>query len=859
MHETAALLLATLLTSPAALALAPPAPPALPALPAPEALPLALAVPPGPPEVVVGVAATIPVAVSTAGLAGTGVQPPLERRVHLGASLDSGDAATFEPNPLVLAPGAAGGAALLRFTPTRLGPLGLSLEAAWETLPGHANLSFTRSVIKDSLAVESLAAGAPDADLDLTLNATLRSGHLQGELFDWRVEATHTPVNGTEPLAWTAAAGQGRASPSGQPWSAEVRARYGPGRYDFTLVAGGARLDDAVASLAVDVPEVRLDQGSVNFTLDVEDHPTTLRLASDSVNADGKAKTPGNALITRVVVGDANGLGDVRSVTFAYARNDSGTLVPVWTRTLAGLGPGLDATLEDRFDLSPMKDAGYVCTVTADGTGVVRVQRTFAISDVLPDAALALEAAEFLPARAGALNATLVVRDANFGTGPLDASDLAELGALQLRLFKGSTAVAEPGWALAAGGEEGPAPLGLDLGAEGTRTGRFAYRVAAGKGELAVPVEVRIPEGATPGAYRLSVAEASTLASAPFNVTALPRVTRLAPLGPAPPGGTLAVEVEVGPATHATGLELRAPWGATVRAAPGEVVVEGTAWRWNASLPVPSPWDDDVVANLTAVADLGDGRVVVGPSGQPVNARTIALPVANAPPRLEAALRLAGVRVGDEAWLHPHAALELTAEVRAGDDNAVAPDLRDELGPLEGEVRDWTGALARFEVDGEFTPAGSVLQVQPLGVEPGRYALHLRARDDDGAVAEQVLGVNIGVHFRLGLQAEQVAFAADEAGMLRATVPMRNLGNAAARSIAVLAEGLPDGAAVGATLELANGTLLRAPLAGGFARFEAARLVEPSEWARLHLDVDARQGVRAGHFEGRIVVAGEAA
>lgn len=843
------LALALLLTSPAAAALAP--------LPLPKALPLELAAA-LPAEVVVGVPVQAALEVRSSGVLGKGTQPQVERRVDVNATLDSGEPATVTPSVVVLAAGAGSANATVAFTPGRLGPLQLHLQGAWQTLPGKANLTLATTVRKDDLAVEGLAADAPDASLKLPLHATLRSGHHAAEPLAWRLEAEHWPVNGTEPLRWVAAQGTGTASPAGVPLELAFLARYGSGSYDLRLHAGGARLADAEAAIKVAVPDVRRDAGEVNFSLEVEEHPTTLHLASDTVNADGKAKTPGNAVITRVVVGDLNGLADVASLTFTYVREEPQGPVPIATRVVEGLGPGLTAAVEDRFDLAPLKDAAYRCIVTAQGTGTARVERTFVILDVQPDAALRLANTSFLPARPGVLHGTLVVRDGNFGTGPLDGGDVRELENLTLLLYKGSTRVSEAGWSVAAAGAAGPAPLALDLAPEGSRSTRHAYRVADGKGQLELPVEVRIPEGAAAGSYRLSVADDATLASAPFNVTALPRITRLTPGPAALPGAALALQVQVAPARDVAALAVRLPWGATVRAErpPGN----DDAWDWNATIEVPLPWDDEAAGNLTALADLGDGRVVLSPAGAPVNARSLALPVANAPPTLDASLRIGGVAVGRSAWVHPHSADELQLEARATDANARTPDLRDELGLLRVEVQDWRAQKVAVEGDGERAPDAAPAPLRPRGLAAGRYTIVVTAKDDDGAAATQALQLNVGTNFRLDILGNgSVAFAPSPDGNLTANLSVRASGNAPAASLAILAEGLPPGAATAARLVLANGTILDAPLRDGFARFEAPELLSPGHTAELRLRVDARQGIAAGTYAGRIVIAGEAA
>jgi hypothetical protein len=860
MHGMHALAVTLALLAPAAAAFGP-AP-----VEAPDPLPLTLADagPDGP--LVVGVPAELTVEVGSTGLAGSGLQPPVERTVRLAASGGGGEAVAVTPDPVRLPPGAASAQARLGFTPARVGPSRLHVHAAWDTLPGEADLDVARDVVKDSLQVDAFAAGTVDADLDVPLGATLRSGHLAAEPLGWRVLAEHVPVNGTEPLRWVAAEGSAQASPGGAPWSAEARARYGPGLYTFRVDAGGERLAEAAAELQVAVPDVRADNATANFTIDVEDRPTTLRLASDSVNADGKAKTPGNAVITRVELQDPNGLGDVQRVTFAYFRVDAGQRVPVAARVLeqpgAALAPGTtQVQLEDRFELAPVKDADYVCRIVAQGTGAPDVERTFVITDVRPEASLAWHTTSFWPARAGTVNGTLLVRDANFGTGPLDDTDITELDVLHLLLYKGSVRVAEPGWSVEAASHDGPAPLDLDLQGQGTRSTPYPYEVVAGKGQLALPVAVHVPEGATPGSYRLSVQANSTLASAGFDVQALPRVTRLAWAGSALPGQPVGFQVEAAPLQGLDALELRAPWGARLRAPLAELdTATGTA-RWNGTLDVPLPLDDDAAWSLTALADLGDGRTVVDPLGLPVNARSASLSVGNVPPRVEASLEVGGVAVGQEAWLHPHAALELRARARVLDDNAMQHDLADEVRPLTAEVRDWRGGPAMFEVDGDFQPAGTELAVQPLGVEPGRYTLTLRARDDDNASGEQRLSVQVGTHFRVGLDAaaEGLAFAPQPDRSLVANVTLHNLGNTWAGSLAVLAEGLPPRAGANATLTLPNGTALQLPLRDGFARFQAPQLLAPSEWAWLRIRVDAAAGVPAGHYAGRILVAGEAA
>lgn len=713
----------------------------------------------------------------------------------------------------------------------------------------------------DTLAVDGLAAGAPDGELDLVLEARFRSGALADEPLHWSLSGSHTPANATEAVTWTAAEGDGVAAPDGAAWNATVRALYGPGAYRFTLQAAGPRLANATASLDVDVPEVRNASAAVNFTLDAAaapppppdaSQPTSLRFASDSVNADGKTKTPGVALITRVYVADADGLADVRSVTFAYFRDAAGERVPVATRVVAQPGANLTGSptqvlVEDRFDFSPMKDGAYVCRITADGTpgGNATLERTFVLQDVQPDATLAL-APSVLPLRAGTLAGELTVSDRNFGTGPLDLGDVRALPLLRLALFSGSSRVSEAGWAIAAGTLEG-ASLDLDLRGEGARSTAFRYEALNGTGRLHVPVTVRVPEAAPAGTYRLSVALNGTLASASFDVLPVPRVLKVWLNGTALPGDALALAADVSGADAVQDVAIQAPWGTLL--VPAAAHVEAT-------LVPPADWVPGPDGNLTVLARVDGDRVLVDTAGVALNARTVPLPSTNAPPLLLASLAVSEASIAGDAWLHPGAAGKLKVRVRASDANAPA-DVAEELGPIEVRVLDAQGRDVNWTGTGAWPPTTRAFALTPPpGAERGRYTIALHVADVHGAEARTALFVNLGMRFRLEVAAENgtVAFA-PEGEELAARVLVRNAGNSATATLAVQVEGLPAGVPAEVRLTLADGSLLRSKLAKGFTRFEAALL--PGQEAPLVLALDTAT-LPKGVFRGRIVVAGEA-
>lgn len=730
-----------------------------------------------------------------------------------------------------------------------------------------------------ALGLEGLAAGPPDADLKVPLRAIARADTTTP--FTWSLAAQHTPANASEALRWEAGSGEGVASSEGGAWNASFRARYGTGRYVLTLTAAAPPRAPASAVLELDVPEVRTDAVEVDLAFEVPpapggppsdagdlaggvplvlevpaDAPTTLRFASDAVNADGKAKAPGSALLTRVVLADPDGLRDVARVTFTYARNDSGHLVTVEQHAHEAFNAtATQAALEDRFDTSPMRDGAYVCTVRVEGRSTTSVSRTFLLLDTAPDTQVALASASVLPGPTE-LTGTVLVRDANLGTGPLDPGDVTALGSLRLTLYRGSAKVADEGWALAARGLAGAPVLDLDLREVGTRSAGDAYRAAGGKGEVAVPFTVQVPEGAAAGTYRVSAAAQTAVSSASFEVLAPPRVTRFELHGEPRPGGSVAFEAAADALRNGT-LELRTPWGEVRRPAPEELADANGTRSWRGSLALPPALDDDQPLEVVLVA-LPEGR---GDIAGALPSKSARLTVANTPPRLAAELRIGGARIAGEAWVHPLAARELELAARGEDDNAQAPDLRDELGDLEVEVRDWSGRPAAWNVTGSRDPANASLRLEPpAGAERGRYTVTVRARDDDGEVAERTFALHLGTRFRLGIAApaEGLRLARDPDGRFEGTVEVRNLGNAPAAGFAVLVQGLPANTTAEVRLGLPDGTWLNRSLEQGFARFGPDAALGVGGAAQLRIALTPPPDLAPGVFRGHLRIAGEA-
>jgi hypothetical protein len=704
----------------------------------------------------------------------------------------------------------------------------------------------------DTLRVDKFEAGTPDADLVVPLSASFLSSRLAHEPLTWMLEAERTPPNGTQPIRWVVANGSGVADPSGSPWQANFTASQGAGAYRVTLRASGPRLAEANATLDLSVPEQTSGQSEVNVTLDVEDAPTQLRLSSDAVNADGKAKLPGSALITRVVLQDANGLGDVRHVTFGYARNESGTLIPVEEHVLQAFPNGTEALLEDRFATAPMLAGNYVCTVLATGSGTASVARTFVIQDANADATLQFQDSKVPATGVSAARAVLALHDGNFGTGSLDRSDVRAMGFFRITLYRGSTRVTDADWVLGIPGlGESASPWALDLRGEGTRTTRFAYSVADGKGQLSLPLEVRVPASAAVGSYRASVAllpSNTTVASATFDVTSPPVVTELSITGSGNRGAPAVVHAVVAPSDGVRGLVVTTPWSVQV-VSLADAVRGNDSLAWSVDVPIPRNATE--VLEILAFPDFGEGVATDEALRQATGRAATLRVVEGRAPHRQPGWRLDGVALGQEAWVHPRAKALLEVEAAEGDLDANGTG-------MNVEIRDWNGTLVDWGQPNRLGAYGKLV-LNASAAPRGKYTVTLRAQGQDGTAREHELAVHVGARFRLDVgNGTGIGFDPLSNGTRIASVPLRNAGNVVAGSLTVLAEGLPKGFEGNATLLLPNGTTLQAPFAGSLARFPRVGL-GPGDEATLSMVLRVPDGAAAGTFRGRIVVAGEAA
>lgn len=360
----------------------------------------------------------------------------------------------------------------------------------------------------------------------------------------------------------------------------------GAGAYLLTLLVDGAPADEerlVVRDAA---------GGASRVTFEVPDEPTRLTLDRDDVNADGKTKAPGDPVITRVRISDANGMSDLDGLVARVERDGA----PVEDAAFPVPGPGnsTNVSFEHRFDRSPAAAGEHRLVLHAirGGVSVASVARTFVIKDVAPT----LEPATLEPVAADAdlVRAVGVVLADRNGPGP---------GLLEARVYRGS-ARAEAQGVLARFGASPTVVL-----AEGAPLAPMD-----GSARTQYPLDVTIPRGAAVGSYRVSLyANGSLVGAIPFEVRPTPTLVAFhaAPEGPAlrvranasGPGvltlrilqGDVAVATRDLPVEGPLDARLDAPtfgatyrWIAELRSRPGGPVLAQRQGEWTTSLDAPA-------------------------------------------------------------------------------------------------------------------------------------------------------------------------------------------------------------------------------------------------------------------------------
>ena len=313
---------------------------------------------------------------------------------------------------------------------------------------------------------QAVSATGPDADGAFLLAWSVtraNAGDASASLAVRVTNAAGDVIDGARDLgSFAFAAGTQRVNVSFLP-------AEGPGDYEGRLVLDG--VESAPLSF-------RVESGagaSTRVTFEVPDAPTWLNLTSDSVNADGKSKLPGDAVVTRATLEDDNGVADVERVAWRVAHE--GALVAEGDATVTATS-ARGADVEATVALSPLATGNHTLTLLAmrGGDLLAHVTRTFVVRDVAPvllDApTLALASVEDVATIADAL-----VGDRNgFGTTP----------AFEVRTYRGSSRAEDAGVTATVGASRALPP-------------------ADGYGRLALPVNVSVANGTVPGAYRVNV------------------------------------------------------------------------------------------------------------------------------------------------------------------------------------------------------------------------------------------------------------------------------------------------------------------------------------------------------------------
>lgn len=284
-------------------------------------------------------------------------------------------------------------------------------------------------------------------------------------------------------------------------WNASFLPAEGVGDYLVRLLVDGV----ARASLAF---RVERDGASARLVFDVPDEPTEVALTSDTVNADGKLKSPGEAVVTRGTVRDGNGLADLDRVAQRLHASD-GALVEETTLALTAAN-ATSGSFEGRIARSPLAAGAYRVQVVAlkGGADVASVERTFFARDVAP-VLLAGATSNVTPDADTRQALGVVLGDRNGAPGE---------GRLEARVYRGS-ARAE-GLGVVALFPDGAADAPFSSGAR--------LSDADGHGRTAYDVSLRVPARAPSGSYRVSLyANGTLLGSLPFEVRALPALANV--------------------------------------------------------------------------------------------------------------------------------------------------------------------------------------------------------------------------------------------------------------------------------------------------------------------------------------------
>lgn len=576
-----------------------------------------------------------------------------------------------------------------------LHPLDLRAEGA----RGNATWNATWPVARDT--VDGVLHAAAPVGYTLPVRLEVAPAHLDEAPVNltWAGTLVDTPLGfASGPEVWTAR--------PGATLERELTAVHGPGTYRLEARLDGPWTEPAALAAEVTVPAPPpTDRFELNVT--VAPGEPGVALTGDSVNGDGKRKRPDQALLTRLKAWNTT------TVDVAVHRARGTELVLLEETTLPVDGSG---RAEHAFQPGTLP-AGLVLVEARAGDAAVA--RTAQFLDVAGDALVVGPVSLFGDGRA--LNATLTLEDANFGSTPLDPGPVWGLPDLSWRLFRGSRV--EEGWTVALGpfsaGSEGTALLSRLAWPQGASWARIE------PGRVDVPLSLVPPREVREGTVRLSLydPDGRRVGGHTFAVEAPPRLA-------------LDAEEPVPGQPWTTTLSLEgAPTGTRVRLAllvDGQRVNEterSEEGPWTVTLPFP------LRAGTTVRLEAWGhwpGRPAPALPDAHVERRVPSLP-----PTLTPHLSLDGHSTTAPLALHPAHAHRLEVLPGLVDPNGDPATLTTRLLGPDDEPLDWP------------TSAGETIVVEvPEAATPGRSILELHGRTADGEATERI-ALDVGALARL--------------------------------------------------------------------------------------------------------------
>lgn len=585
-------------------------------------------------------------------------------------------------------------------------------------------------------------------------------------------------------------------------WSldATVPALHGPGRYAFQARATGPNVEPFQARDTVEVP-APAEQGAVELNVTVDPGEPSVALASESVNADGVNKRPGDTLYTRLVAEHA----DEVNVTVLRPTGEEDVRL-----SEATLPVDADGRAEHTFR-HPILPAGLLRVQATAGES--SVARTAQIQDLEADAHVELPTSvlgDGRPARG-----TIELEDPNHGSTPEDPAPVWGLPDLTWTVYRGS--IVAQGFEVSIGPFEGPAEGRAQTSTIPWPDGTSWARV--GDGWARTNLTVTPPQGVDSGSYRFSAyaPDGDRIGGDTVEVQAPPSLALEAP--EPVPGSTWPVNASVQDAVPGTEVEVT-------------VLVEGRAVA-NRTVPadgtarveLPVPLSPGATVTAQAVGDWPGRPTPAGPDAVLEGAIEGHPPVVRAHPVLDGAPTAAPVAV------HPDHAHELVVRTEAWDPNGHPVSTTAKVLAPDGNATGW----AR-EVE-----AGPIVEV-PSKATAGRYEVHVTAESQDGTSTTS-FPLDVGAITRLRVDGPgRVALEEGDAATVNLTV--RNAGTVQVERVLARVQA-PDALDVAVTHEGRE-----------LALDEPANLtLEPGATRSLEATLGASLGATGTH-EARITLAG---